>query len=129
MNQNQLMRRYYVEFTISMTAYAVVLIASVTLLDRLSTDSNFRTAIALAPVVPVVFVLIAIMRLLVNSDELQQRIQLFAISFAAVTTALLTFSYGFLEGIGFPRFSPIWVFPLMTALWGLGLSYFSRRYR
>jgi hypothetical protein len=92
-------------------------------------NSSFRIAIALAPVVPVVFVLIAIMRLLVNSDELQQRIQLFAISFAAVTTALLTFSYGFLEGIGFPHLSPIWVFPLMTGLWGLSLSYFSRRYQ
>lgn len=129
MNQNQVMRRYIVEFIIAMSAYVVVLVFSVSLLDRLPADAPGRVAIALAPAVPVLFVLLAIMRLLMNSDELQQRIQLLAISFAAGATALLTFSYGFLEGIGFPHLSPIWIFPLMTTLWGLSLSYFSRRYQ
>ena len=129
MNQNQAMRRYIIEFIIAMSAYVVVLVVSVSLLDRLPADARGRVAIALAPAIPVLFVLLAIMRLLISSDELQQRIQLLAISFAAGATALLTFSYGFLERIGFPHLSPIWIFPLMTTLWGLSLSYFSRRYQ
>jgi hypothetical protein len=43
-------------------------------------------------------------------------------------TALLTFSYGFLENVGFPHFSWIWVLPLMVALWGLGGALASLRY-
>jgi hypothetical protein len=129
MNQSQIMRRYVTQFILAMTAYVLVLFVSVALLGRIESSSAWRVPLALAPVVPVGFVLLAIMRLLVNSDELQQRIQLLAIGFAAGATALLTFSYGFLEGIGFPHLSPIWVFPLMTALWGASLPFFSRKYQ
>jgi hypothetical protein len=66
---------------------------------------------------------------LLNGDELQQRIQLLAIGFAAGVTGLLTFSYGFLEMIGMPHLSSIWVLPMMILLWGIGMAYFSRKYQ
>jgi hypothetical protein len=131
MNQIENMVRYTREFTLSMFAYVLVLVASNSILLRLQGDrvGPLQVLVALAPVAPVVFILRAILRLLVTSDELQQRVQLSAIAFAAVSTALLTFAYGFLEGIGFPHLSPTWILPGMTLLWGLGVGLYSRNYR
>jgi hypothetical protein len=85
--------------------------------------------VALAPVIPIGFMIFAFLNYLKGIDELQQRIQLQAIGFSAGTTSLLTFSYGFLEGVGFPPISLLWVFPVMILLWGLGLAFISRRYQ
>jgi hypothetical protein len=62
-------------------------------------------------------------------DELQRRIQLEAIGLSFAATGILTFAYGFLEDVGFPRLSFIWILPLMVMLWGLGLGLASRRYQ
>lgn len=111
-----------------MIAYVILIILSRLVLDSLG-SSPWRYLIALLPVIPVIFLVIAFLRYLSGIDELQQRIQLQAIGFAAGTTSLLTFAYGFLELMGFPRFSTFLTFPLMVILWGLGLSYVTRNYR
>ncbi|MEW6030530.1 MAG: hypothetical protein ACOYZ8_02550 [Chloroflexota bacterium] len=129
MKQVETMVRYTREFVIAIFAYIVTLIASNSILMRMEDSSPWRVLLAIVPVVPVAFVLHSIMGVLTGSDELQQKIQLLAISFAAGTTSLLTFAYGFLEGIGFPHLSPIWILPITTLFWGLGLAFFSRRYR
>ncbi|MEA1674025.1 hypothetical protein [Nitrospirillum sp. BR 11163] len=46
--------------------------------------------------------------------------QLVAIGFAFAGTALLTFTYGFLEVAGFPRLSMFMVWPLMVLLLVVG---------
>jgi hypothetical protein len=125
---NQATRRYARDFTVTMIAYVIVIIISRLTLNNME-DSPWRFAIALLPIVPVIFLMAAFMRYLTAIDELQQKIQLQAIGFAAGTTGLLTFAYGFLELVGFPQFSTFLIFPLMIILWGLGLSYFSRRYQ
>lgn len=125
---NQATRRYARDFTVTMIAYVIVVIISRLTLNNME-DSPWRFAIALLPIVPVIFLMAAFMRYLTAIDELQQKIQLQAIGFAAGTTGLLTFAYGFLELVGFPQFSTFLIFPLMIILWGLGLSYFSRRYQ
>lgn len=68
------------------------------------------------------------MRLLMDSDELQKRVNLYAITFSAVPTGLLTFSYALLENIGFPRLPTMAVFPMLSVLWGIGFGYFTKRY-
>lgn len=113
-------KTYLVEFGISMAAYVVVLFVSVWLLER-NPDASWRYLLAVAPVVPVLFALRAFLRQLNRIDELQRRIQLNAVAFAAGATGIVTFTYGFLEGIGFPAMSVLYVFPLMIALWGIGV--------
>ena len=129
MNQRQVMRRYLKEFFFAMSSYMVVLILSITLLKNFEFPWVWQIVISLAPAVPVVFVIIALMRLLIESDELQQRVHLLATTFSAVLTSLITFSYGFLENIGFPKLPTFAVFPMLFLLWGIGLGYFSRRYQ
>ena len=128
MNQKQAMRRYMREFFLAMGIYVVFLLTSVTLLNKYDFARGWQIVISLAPALPVVFVMIAIMRLLVDSDELQQRVNLMATTFAAVLTGLITFSYGFLENVGFPKLPTFAIFPMLFVFWGIGLSYFRWRY-
>ena len=129
MNQKNLMRRYMKELFLSMSAYIVILTASLTVLKNYEFSKLWQVVISISPAVPVVFVIVAIMRLLQDSDELQQRVQLLATSFSAALTGFITFSYGFLENVGFPKFPTFLVFPLLIAIWGISLGYFGRKYK
>ena len=128
MNPKQVIRRYVKEFLIAMSTYVIVLILSISILSRVELPKVWQIVISLAPALPVAFIILVLMRLLIDSDELQQRVQLLATSFAAALTGLITFSYGFLENVGFPKFPTFLIFPLMVVLWGIGLAYFSKRY-
>ena len=129
MNQNQVMKRYYKEFFISMGAYVITLIASTLTIKNIDFPVAMQIIISLIPVVPVTFVIIAILRALRDSDELHQKVQLNAVTFSAIATGLITFSYGFLENIGFPKFPTIWVLPIMFFFWGGSLGYFWKKYQ
>lgn len=128
MNQNKVMKRYFKEFGFSMGFYVVAVIASTTILNTFEFPQIAQIMITLIPVIPTVFVVISIMRALKDSDELQKRIQLQAVTFSAITTGLITFSYGFLENIGFPSFPTIWVLPIMFFLWGISLGFLWKKY-
>jgi len=129
MNQKQVIKRYYKEFSLSMGTYVVAVIASISALKNIEFPKTVQIAISLVPMIPIVFVIFAILRALRDSDELIQRIQLQAVVFSAITTGLITFSYGFLENVGFPHFPTIWILPMMFALWGFSLAYFNQRYQ
>ena len=122
-------KRYFKEFGISMGFYVVLLIASISVLTKFELPKAAQIVIALIPVIPTIFVVIAVMRALRDSDELQQRIQLQAVTFSAIVTGLITFSYGFLENIGFPHLPSLFIFPLMIALWGIGAGIFAGKYK
>jgi hypothetical protein len=125
---NKASRAYVIEFGASMLAYAVVLILSIWLIQQ-NPDAPWRYAVALAPVVPALFAVFAFVRFLRRMDELQRRIQLEALGLSFGATGILTFAYGFLENVGLPPISFIWIFPAMIALWGLGGALAAARYR
>ena len=129
MKQKNIMRRYMKELFSAMIAYTAILITSLTVLKNYEFTKFWQVVISLSPAIPVAFVILAIMRLLIDSDELQQRVQLFATAFSAAATGLITFSYGFLENVGFPKFPTFFIFPMLIAIWGISLGYFSRKYQ
>lgn len=130
MNQKQVLRRYFRELILALIVYFILLVASISILDQGWIQMRwFTIVVSLLPSLPVAFVLLAILRALRDGDELQQRIQLFATAFSAALTGFITFSYGFLENVGFPKFPTFLVFPMLIAFWGISLGYFSRRYR
>ena len=128
-NQTPVMKQYIKELLGACILYAVVLIASVTMLKQYELPRIGQIVLSIAPAIPVGLVILAMMRLLIHSDELQQRIQLFATAFAAAFTGFVTFSYGFLENVGFPKFPTFLVFPMLVLVWGAGLRYFEKRYQ
>jgi hypothetical protein len=123
-------KRYYYEMGASLALYAVFLIVSLTLLQH---PENFsmplRIAISLAPVIPAGLMCWAIIRNLRRMDEMHLRIQFEALGFAFAASALLTFSYGFLENVGFPHLSWLMVWPVMGLMWIIGLAVARRRYQ
>lgn len=125
----EVQKRYFKEFGISMGFYIVLLIASILIITNVGLPKAAQVIVTLIPVVPTIFVVIAVMRALRDSDELQQRIQLQAVTFSAIVTGLITFSYGFLENIGFPHLPSLFIFPLMIALWGIGAGIFAGKYK
>jgi len=114
MSQRSAARSYTREFSLAMAAYVVVVLVSIKLVGAV--DQPLKTLVALTPLVPATFALIAYMRFLSRMDELGRRIQLEALAFGFGTAGMITFAYGFLENAGFPQLSYIWVFPAMIFL-------------
>ncbi len=122
-------RRYLLELAAVMTAYGLVLIGSIHWLKLGIDHPLLRTIVAMSPVIPGACTIWVVMRQFGRLDELMRKIQLDALALAFAGTAVLTFSYGFLEGIGYPRLSLFFVWPLMALLWIVGICIGNWRYR
>lgn len=120
--------RTQIEFGLAMLAYLMILVGSITVLQA-NPNASWRYVVAVLPVVPAALVLSIFVRALTHLDEMQKRIQMQAFGFSLGATALLTFAYGFLEGVGLPHLSWTFVLPLMAILWGVGTAIFTLRYR
>ena len=116
----------YFGFTI--LAYLMVLAGSITVVQA-NRGASWRYVVAVLPVVPAALVIWLTVRTLGRLDEVQKRTQMQALGFALASTGLITFGYGFLEGVGLPHLNPTFVLPLMALLWGLGLLGLDLRYR
>lgn len=122
------MRPYFRELGGSLLAYLVLLLGSISVLKQGMPSAPWRELLALAPMLAGIAICWAIVRELRRMDELQVRIQLEALGFAFAGTALVSFSYGFLEGLDYPRLSMFTLWPLMAVLWVVGLFLARRRY-
>jgi hypothetical protein len=134
MKTMDVMMRSLRDVMIWLLVYVIVLVVSgSTLLLNPSSSEAVNVLIGISPVVPVAFILRAVVQVLQHSDELQQKIQLLSIGFSAAATALGTFAYGQLElRIGPPAYPPIpsfLILPIMVLLWAVGMLYFKWRYR
>jgi hypothetical protein len=121
-------KRYIIQVISLMTAYVVMLFLSIWLLGRVS-SIGWRIPIAVLPVVPLLFVVWAVIQFVRSMDELQKAIHFEAVTFSFLMTAVVTLTYGFLENAGFQRISVMYVPVLMCILWGVGSGLASRRYR
>ena len=121
-------RHYTIQLAFAMICYAVVLVISLKLIPVL-TVGWLKVLVAIAPVVPFIFVLASIIRLFSWIDEMQRRIHLEAAALAAGTTALLALTCGFLENAGMPRLSGFWTFASIDLFWAIFAIILQRRYR
>ena len=122
-------KQYMKELTTTLVAYGVMLLGSIGLLTHVDVARPWRDLIALSPMLPAAAMAWIVLRELRRMDELQRRIQLEALGFSFAGTAILTFSYGFLEGLGYPRLSMFTVWPILAVLWAIGLALARRRYQ
>jgi len=111
-----------------MIAYLIVLVVSVKLLGSFG-DTGWRYPLALSPMIPATAALIAFLRFFRGVDELEQRIHLEGFAFGFGASALATFAYGFLEGVGFPHLNWTFVWPVMGTFWTIGNLLARNRYR
>src|SRR5690349_3257854 len=111
--------KYSAMMLVSLALYAAALVISLTLLKN-GIDGPWKYAVAILPVLPALGVPYAVIRYCQTMDELQLRIQLESLAFAFATTAIGTFTYGFLQNAGLPEVSWVWVWPVMAMCWLLG---------
>ena len=127
-----LRRRYLREFLPAMAAYVITLFLSIWLLKQGLEEPALRALVALMPVPAIGMALRAIIRYIRDVDELQQRIELEAVSFAAAFVSMVYVAGGFLQlarVIDIPSsVAMIWVFPLICASYGLAKMFIARRY-
>jgi len=117
-----------IQFGLAILAYLMVLVGSVTVVQA-NASADWRYYVAVLPVFPAALVIWMFVRALARLDEMQKRIHLQAMGFSLGATGLITFGYGFLEGVGMPHLNWTYVLPLMAVLWGVGAAVFAWRYR
>jgi hypothetical protein len=118
MLERDIKRKYVRELGAALAIYLAVLFGSLTLAKGVDAGAA-RTALLLAPLVPVVLAVWAIARQFRRMDEFVRLQSLESVAIAAAVTAGWTLTYGFLENAGFPKLSMFWVWPVMGFVWGL----------
>ncbi|MDI1253023.1 hypothetical protein [Thermomonas sp.] len=118
MRDQRLARQYLLELFGSSTVYIVLLVSSLFLAKAMQ-PSVARLLVLLSPMLGFGLMLWMLVRQYRRMDEFLRRILLENCAIAAGITAALTFTYGFLEGVGYPRLSMFTVWALLGASWGL----------
>jgi hypothetical protein len=126
----QLHRRYQREFWPAMAAYVAIMLLLWPLLPQVH-NALLKLTMALLPVLPVLLVVRAMVRLVLGSDELEQRIHLIGLAVAATAISTLSLTGGFLAAAGIIKLDGtilIWVWPTLVVMYAIGRSWASRRY-
>jgi len=118
MKEREVNNRYRLELFSAMLAYIGVLVGSIWLAKPME-DGLARTLVLVSPVIPLLLAVWAIARHFGRMDEFLRLRSLEGLAVAAGITAALSFTYGFLEGAGFPKLSMFWVWGVMGAAWAL----------
>ena len=114
-------------FFIGIILYTILIFVMVAGLNRFETGS-IRYLFAILPIPAFILAIIGSIRAIWQMDELVRRIQTEAFSIAAIVATLGSFSYGFLEIVGFPKTNAFFFFPLVCILHVIFLPIVRRRY-
>jgi len=126
LSYRQYQRRTLLAITLY-TAFMLVVWPSVHTIGSLP----LKILLALAPLLPMFYVLAQLARLIRDSDELEQRTHLIGLGVATGVTAALSLLGGFLsiaQVLPLDGSVLIWVFPLMMACYGVTRWYVARTY-
>lgn len=118
MHETNINQTYRKELFGSLMLYVVVLFTSIWFAKDMA-DGAARTLVALTPALPIFAALWAVVRHFQRMDEYLRIWNLELIAIAGAITALSSVTYGFMEGIGFPRLSMFVIWPLFVGSWGV----------
>jgi hypothetical protein len=126
-------KRYLREFFPAMLGYVVLIVVYSALVPKTESVAG-RVVLAILPLLPIILLIRAMVRVIRDQDELERRIDLEAIAIAAMSTAFGFFSFGLLlsAGIGWnvaPDAVAIWVLPCLFGTFGIAKLFVSWRYR
>jgi Na+/H+-dicarboxylate symporter len=120
--------KYATLLTTSFALYAAALVVSLLWL-KADPQVPWKYLIAILPVLPAMGIPVAVIRFIQSMDEIQLRLQLESLAFGFAATAIVTFTYGFLQNAGLPDVSWVWVWPVMAMCWIIGQLAARWRYR
>lgn len=116
------------ELIAAIALYIVVLVGSLKALNFIEIQW-LKIVVSLMPILPALMIALIIIKQFKRFDELQQKIQLQALGLAFVGTALISFSYGFLENVGFPKLTMFIIWLMMAILWSIATAVGTWKYR
>jgi len=118
------------QFAIGMAGYTVAVILEGIFVEPEGLSTVAGVALAVVPMAFAVWAMAGWLSAVRTFDELRQKIFAEAGLISLGITAVVTFTYGFLESLaGLPRLSMFFVFPLMAFSYSLSLPLLMRRYR
>jgi hypothetical protein len=125
-SMNPAMKRYFWRFTGGMIVYVLGLVFA----KRIYTpELPYKYWLILLPVVPIIYLVTAILRGVADMDEMKRKIVTEAAAFACLATGFTCFSYLFFRDMGAPEFHAEWAFYIMWAYYLIGLYFSWRRYK
>ncbi|HEX7732637.1 MAG TPA: hypothetical protein VF415_08320 [Rhodanobacter sp.] len=123
-------KRYQQQLMLTMAVYMVVLLAASSLVHAVA-SLPLKALLAVAPVLPMLYVIALIWRRIRDSDELEQRMHLVALGVAAALVSALSMVGGFLAADGVLDLGGsvlIWVFPVLMFGYGTASRWVARHY-
>lgn len=109
-------KKYGNELGLSVLIYILVLFASIYFAKKME-DNVMRTLIVLTPMIPALGAFWAIIRHFKRMDEYLRIWLLEVVAIAGGITCFFSFSYGFLEGIGYPKLSGFVIYGIFMGSW------------
>ena len=92
-------------------------------------DSAWRYAVALVPMLPGIFIVLGMVRVIRKLDELAQKILIEGMTVSFIFTLVLTLSLGLLGLAGFPQPNVIYISLFMVIMWLVGKLFFTGKYQ
>ena len=123
-------KRYQQQLMLTMAVYMVVLLGVGSLLHTVA-SLPLKALLAVAPVLPMLYVIGLMWRRIRDSDELEQRVHLVALSVAAALVSALSMVGGFLAADGVLDLGGsalVWVFPVLMLGYGTASRWVARHY-
>ncbi len=114
-------KKYRRDTIISFSLYGVILFSVNSYLVATGSDGWIPIVLALLPVLPILYFARALIEFSRSWDELQRQIAFEATVIAFFTVGIGSFTYGFLEGVGFPTLDTIWIMPMLIAVQGASM--------
>ena len=118
MREKQMNQTYFRELFVSLFIYVIVLFSSIWYAKGMP-DSLLRTTLAITPMLPALGMLWAIIRHFGRMDEYLRIRSLEEVAIAGAVTASFSLTYGFMEGVGFPRLSMFVIWGIFFGAWGI----------
>jgi hypothetical protein len=117
MHEKKVARTYRAELFISIAVYAILLFGSIRI-GRTMPEGLARTLVLVSPMIGFGLMIRAVVRHVARVDEYVRVRMLESIALAAAITVALSFTYGFLETVGYPKLSMFSVWMVLAASFG-----------
>ncbi len=121
-------KKYLRDTILSFATYGVVLFSVNFFLHGYGTDGWLPVLLALLPVLPILYFARSVIVFARSWDELQKQIAFEATLTTFFIVGVGSFTYGFLEGVGFPGLQTIWIMPMLIGVQGIAMVFIKRKY-
>ncbi len=118
--------KYTLRMIVGFIGYALGLVA-LNSFDTEHLPHNYW--LVLLPMLPMLYMVTAIIRGISELDEMKRKIYTEAMAFSGLATGFTCFSYLFLRDMGAPEFRAEWAFYIMGVYYLIGAFFSWRRYK